>query len=385
MCINIGYSLEDDRKDYREVKWQRLKYSCYVVFLVCAVILSPIISTQNASAFNLGSASTATISSLTGYSTSAGTVAGSCGYYQGSYCQIDVAKGGVYQTQITTNSTISGQKVLFSINYQVQFAGTSTTSYKGVGCQDSTCIQLASNESIDDDIVSGWILLYYPSFSGKNINLNTVYTGPDSVLFRFLSPISYAYITDEGSSGSSVDLTIIQNYLKSIDANQLISAQRLQSILEAINRLGDNATSSDIQGVVDAQNKTNDLLEQQQQQEQKDREDLQQGIDDSKTETDAAQEDVTAGTASLLSTITSFLGIIKDTPATNCRVNANLGNLDLGQMDYCTGKPSEFNNLFTIVAALVLAPVGYIWAKHIISDMLSLLESFTGYPMGDFD
>lgn len=128
-----------------------------------------------------------------------------------------------------------------------------------------------------------------------------------------------------------------------------------------------------------------DRWKQEDEQKKQEEQNAQDIIDGSTDSADAAQDDLNNSTSNFVTIMGDFVNALTNSSASNCRVRANLGNLDLGNLDFCTGKPSEFNGLFTTVIVLILAPVGFIWAKHIFADIVSLLESFTGYPMGDFD
>lgn len=167
--------------------------------------------------------------------------------------------------------------------------------------------------------------------------------------------------------GYNVYLTDIYEYDVSSDGSVIEGLQDVESAIDQVNG-----------SVNDVNDTLKNQYEQQQQQQQQEEQHAQDTIDSSQDDANSAQSDVDGATSNLIGIALDFIGILKDQPATNCKVNANLGNVDLGQVDYCTGVPQEFRNVISIVIALVSAPIGYMWAKKLIKEMIALFDTFFG-------
>lgn len=79
---------------------------------------------------------------------------------------------------------------------------------------------------------------------------------------------------------------------------------------------------------------------------------------DSQTSGSSSQNDATSATSSLISVITSGIGAITSASASNCVINADMGNLDMGSIDLCANPVPTFMQVIgSIIAALVVLPL----------------------------
>lgn len=79
---------------------------------------------------------------------------------------------------------------------------------------------------------------------------------------------------------------------------------------------------------------------------------------DSQTSGSSSQNDATNATSSLISVITSGIGAITSASASNCVINADMGNFDMGSIDLCANPVPTFMQVIgSIIAALVVLPL----------------------------
>lgn len=65
-------------------------------------------------------------------------------------------------------------------------------------------------------------------------------------------------------------------------------------------------------------------------------------------------------------------------PATNCRLDANFGHVDLGQIDYCSGKPNEFVGIINVVVIISMCLAIWGICVSLIHDFISLTRFAQG-------
>lgn len=125
-----------------------------------------------------------------------------------------------------------------------------------------------------------------------------------------------------------------------------------------------DSTTQGLGNIEQGVNQVNNNLEQQKAQDQKDRDNVQSASDSGEDNANASQEENEKATSSLLSIISSFIQAL-GAPASNCKVRTDLGNLDLGTLDFCTGKPAELTPIINTVCAIVMCIPIYLIAKDL--------------------
>lgn len=113
------------------------------------------------------------------------------------------------------------------------------------------------------------------------------------------------------------------------------------------------------------------------QQDQQDRDNIQDTADNAQNSADNAQDQNEQATASLLDTMNALFTAL-GTPATDCIVNADLGNIDLGQINYCSGKPAAFEPIINSVCIMIMAIPIYLIARDLMLRFIYL----TSYAQG---
>ncbi len=120
----------------------------------------------------------------------------------------------------------------------------------------------------------------------------------------------------------------------------------------------------------------NSIQEQTQQQEQY-HDETQQTFDDAQdtadTDSDSSSQQATSSGTTLLAGFTSFVSALTGASASNCVINADLGNMDLGSIDLCQlSPPPAFQAISSIMVIGFTVPLSIALAKK----MISLFRSF---------
>ena len=99
----------------------------------------------------------------------------------------------------------------------------------------------------------------------------------------------------------------------------------------------------------------------------------QDAADDSATSGSSSSSSSQTATSSLLSVITSGIGAITSASPTNCKVNGNMGNLNVGNIDLCANPVPTFMTLIgSIIAVLVVLPLVIL----LFNRFISIIRSF---------
>lgn len=189
---------------------------------------------------------------------------------------------------------------------------------------------------------------YYPSGNSNNI-VNECY--------YHLSIQGYIPDSENWDGIFSFGGTIVSNYSLS---NQFLTVYRPALTLF-------DSESTQIQGSIDSQT--------QQQQEYHD--ETQQTFDDAQdtasSDSESSAEDASQSGSTLLSAFTSFVGALTSANASNCVINGDMGNLDLGNIDLCQlSPPPAFQTISSIMVIGFMVPLSVALAKK----MISLFRSF---------
>lgn len=99
----------------------------------------------------------------------------------------------------------------------------------------------------------------------------------------------------------------------------------------------------------------------------------QDAADDSSTAGNTSSSDAVSATSSLLSVIGAGIGAITSAQPTNCRINGNMGNLDVGTIDLCGNPVPTFVGVIgSIIAVLVVLPLVIV----LFNRFISIIRSF---------
>lgn len=134
-----------------------------------------------------------------------------------------------------------------------------------------------------------------------------------------------------------------------------------QSILDALSDL-ESSTN-----VTDAIDQTNDLLEQQQEQDQQDRDNLESQQEDAQDGADDSQVAAQSTGTTLLAAFTGFVGTLTSASPSNCVIDMDMGNMDLGNVDFCQMSPPPiFQTIASIMLIAFCVPLSIATATKVI-------------------
>lgn len=91
-----------------------------------------------------------------------------------------------------------------------------------------------------------------------------------------------------------------------------------------------------------------------------------------------AQSDADTNTATMFQTVGNILGAITDTPAGDCSLNGNMGNLDLGNLNLCQAEIEPIRPIIRAVLYLVMALATYkimIWVIGAIAGLINWVQT----------
>lgn len=101
----------------------------------------------------------------------------------------------------------------------------------------------------------------------------------------------------------------------------------------------------------------------------------QNAANDSQTSGNSSQSSAEGATQSLLTTINSGIGVITSARATNCQINGNMGNLDLGNLDLCANTvPTFVQIILSLVAVVTVIPLAIV----LFNRFIGIFRSFQG-------
>lgn len=179
--------------------------------------------------------------------------------------------------------------------------------------------------------------------------------------------IAYATLGTSAGGGSSQDYNQQLNNIRYLQQDQY---NRLVDILSNLNDLEDGQlTPTQVETALD--NALNDALDEEKNQ-------IQDASDDAQDAADEAQDTVESDTATITQQIGNIIGAITDTPATNCEINGNMGNVNLGTMNMCQGMPQEIRTRIGYITSGVLALAILRLAYSLVQAYVAYITSFTG-------
>lgn len=98
-------------------------------------------------------------------------------------------------------------------------------------------------------------------------------------------------------------------------------------------------------------------------------------VEDSQNAGNSSTSDAQQGTASLISTIGSAVTAISSASPTNCLINGNMGNFDMGQIDLCSNPVPPF---VQIISSLILILITVPLCIVMFNRFIGLFRSFQG-------
>lgn len=99
----------------------------------------------------------------------------------------------------------------------------------------------------------------------------------------------------------------------------------------------------------------------------------QEAVDDSQAAGGSSSQDAQTGTTGLLNAITGAVNVISSASPTNCKINGNMGNLDMGQLDLCANPaPAFVQTIGSLILILICVPL----AISLFNRFIAIFRSF---------
>lgn len=213
-----------------------------------------------------------------------------------------------------------------------------------------------------------------PNQIGLNFNLKNF---SENLAVMWFTPVEISIGPDEFSRlvTFSQRLNSIETYLSAIDTRSGVTQGLMYQIKDSIDNLLTAIQNSSTAGVVNELQEMNDRDEQ-------DREDFEQAQQDAQDAADDSAQDFSDSSQSLLSAMGTVVGLVRDTPATNCQIPVNdigpNGVLDLGNVDVCS-IPNDVKQVLNRVFGLVMIVASAFLAWNVFNMGLNLLSQAMGY------
>lgn len=102
-----------------------------------------------------------------------------------------------------------------------------------------------------------------------------------------------------------------------------------------------------------------------------------EATEEGQNNSDSAQSDNQQATSSLLDIAGSIISAFGAT-SSDCEMSMDLGNVDFGNINFCSGKPSEFSGIIDTVIILTLIPVIFMTVISLINQFINLTKFAQG-------
>lgn len=195
--------------------------------------------------------------------------------------------------------------------------------------------------------------------------------------------VSYAvyqeYWWENGGSGggSSTDyssyLSSIQNQLNTIINNTDTVENMMITIQNTVTSIDGKLTIVN-QHLLDILDKLDEIVDAQSDYREQDQQAMQDAQDAGDSASSSSSDDADATGTTLLSAFSGFVTAVTSASPTNCRIPANLGRVDLGELDFCANPvPAWISTIGSLILVVTLVPL----SLHLATKMITIFRSFT--------
>lgn len=153
-------------------------------------------------------------------------------------------------------------------------------------------------------------------------------------------------------SENSASTTQILQKIDGVSSDLTIISDKLDTIISLLENM-DGLSSQDME----------EAIENARESEKEEYEEQQENVNDG---ADDAGEEAEQATSNLIDTASSIIGVIRDTPPTNCNIRIERNNFDTGNINLCNDVPQSIR---TMIGAIITIPVT-IAALHIVYSFL---------------
>ena len=110
----------------------------------------------------------------------------------------------------------------------------------------------------------------------------------------------------------------------------------------------------------------------------------QEASEEGQTNSEGTQADNEGASQNVIGVIGNVIGAF-NTPAGNCSYNVDLGNLNLGNLNFCSGKPPEFAGLINMAGSIIIVYACYRVARTVFRIWLAMSVFAQGSGKGKAD
>ncbi|MBR0488325.1 hypothetical protein IJJ39_01460 [Candidatus Saccharibacteria bacterium] len=338
------------------IKWRFI--AKFVVLCMSLFVVPVFFSNQNTSAQSVSSA----LAIQRTYRTS----------YNGSWTT-SVRSGGPFT--LPTRITEIGNYSYFALR-GFNVSGSVPNAQSGISYTgDATINLLASSASDGSGFSCGNVVTFYAKPEQGAIVAQNNSIKSCSVTNNGTSMTIVVHSEGNFSASSNVNSFVVSIYAPES------STGIFSSFLSTSTNFNISLLSLDVDIVVSADPNTallggiQNAIDQQNQQDQQDREDMQNASDNASDSGDDSQAQAEATGTTLLKAFTDFVGALTSSTASDCVVNMNMGNLNLGNVDLCTlSIPQPLQAVASIMLIGFCVPLSIATAKKLIG----LFRSFQG-------
>lgn len=305
---------------------------------------------------------------------------------------INIMYGGY--AGLSPSTTLYGS--MGSLRFQASLAGHIRSE---VGGNNPYGQATSLNICLNDTIPAGSIFTLNISFAGQS-------TGTNNRIYPqiALNGNSYDYSVITNSYGEYGLTTAI--FYTDVDISgcglwinpTMFSMTHTDIDIQPINwiRLTDSGLSQsekdrlfqDLQNISGATSNTSsyayDILQELKNQQQQAEEQTEEASEEGQTNADGSQTDNEGASQNVIGVIGNVIGAF-NTPAGDCSYNVDLGNLKLGDLNFCSGKPPEFAALINLAGSIIIVYACYRVARTIFRIWLTMSVFAQGSGKGKTD
>lgn len=251
-----------------------------------------------------------------------------------------------------------------------QFIGNVTT----LNCEMSSSTDVSSGQHF---IIYTWTYTGYMTGAWNNTTANfaTFFKNNSNGAVRLYSTGLTINIGDSEHTPTVEAIrsfnTDVSSYIGSVVSANNRNAESIESVIQSFNSDFNTYRTNTFNQLNNINtNVTNiwEYLENKEDDEQQQKDDLEQQSSDTQDGSADSQQQATTTGTTLLSAFTAFVGALTNASPSNCNIDMDLGNLDLGVVNLCQlSLPAGFQALASIFLILFCVPLSIATARKVIS------------------
>lgn len=342
-----------------------LKCLKMIIFMAFFAFISIILPEKTANAFNITAAVPLTYYS--GRATWGNNTYNATGVPNNLWF-LDKPSGNLYYFGVTFNEFIPANSVLtLTVGYRTGSPTVAGPYFQYFGITPSAGWSL-----LDENCISSDKLTDYPNAVTSSQELlttctYTLYTKNRINYFETTSGSPIAWQSFISTTGNPTPSALFINHASymTLDFNSLTSEDKafLQNLVE-------NMPTADVQmqEVADNTSATTEAIEEQNEKDDQDRDNLETQQSDAEDGADDSQVAAESTGTTLLTAFTGFVGALTSASPSNCVIDMDMGNMDLGNVNFCQMSPPPiFQTIASIMLIAFCVPLSIATATKVIT------------------